>query len=175
MRLLILLMLTFSLSAAPSNKVENGFLNYGNETLNSLQINGYVNLNGTTINNLLQVNGSLTATQAQIGEMNVQGQASLDNCTVKNKSRVAGSLSALLSTFNDEVTLASDNSVFDTCSIASIRVQKNNESTPQIIELKGKTQLMGLITFESGKGQVVASPESQISPAKVMGGTIKKG
>jgi hypothetical protein len=174
MRLLAFLMLTFSLSAAPTNQVENGFLTYGNETLNSLQINGYVTLNGTTIINLLQVNGSLTATQAQIGEMNVQGQASLNNCTVKNKSMVAGSLVALLSTFNAEVTLASDNSVFDTCSIASIRVRKNNNNLPQIIELKGKTQIIGQITFESGKGQVIASPESQLSPASVIGGTIKK-
>jgi hypothetical protein len=173
MKLLALLMLTFCLSAAP-NQIENGFLNYGNETVNSLQVNGYVNLNGTTITNLLQVNGSLTATQAQIGEMNVQGQASLNNCTVKNKSMVAGSLTALLSSFNDEVTLLSDNSAFDTCSIASIRVRKSQNNVPQIIELKGKSKVTGPITFESGSGQVIASPESQISPASVIGGMLKK-
>lgn len=173
MKLLAFLMATFCLYAQPANQTAEGYLNYGNEILNSVQVNGYVTLNGTTILQQLQVNGSLSANQAQIGAMMVNGQASLNNCTVKNKSVVAGSLTAMLSTFSDEITLASDNSTFDACTIASIRVRKNN-AIPPTIELKGKTKVTGLITFESGNGQVIASPDSQISAAQITGGELKK-
>ena len=174
MRLLTLLMASFCLWATTGIQAADGYLNYGNEILSSLQINGYVNLNGTTITNLLQVNGSLTANQARIGEMQVFGQASLNNCIVKNKSIVTGSLNAFLSIFTNEVTLASDNSIFDSCSIASVHVRNTKNNVPQRIELKGKTMVMGLITFESGTGQVIASPDSQISAKQIAGGTLNK-
>ncbi|MBS0647920.1 MAG: hypothetical protein JSS10_01690 [Verrucomicrobia bacterium] len=176
MRFLALLMATCCLYAQSANQSAEGYLTYGNEILNSVQVNGFVTLNGTTILQQLQVNGSLSAHQAQIGEMMVNGQASLNSCTVKNKSTVIGSLSAMLSTFNNEITLTSDHSAFDGCTIASIRVSKNkNSSIPPMIELKGKTKVTGLITFESGNGQVMASPDSQISAAQIAGGTLQKG
>lgn len=175
MKLLAFLMATFCLYAQPANQSAEGYLTYGNEILNSIQVNGFVTLNGTTILQQLQVNGSLSANQAQIGEMVVNGQASLNNCTVKNKSVVAGSLSAMLSTFNDEITLDSNNSTFDGCTIVSIRVRKNkNSAIPPTIELKGKTKVSGMITFESGNGQVIASPDSQISTAKIVGGVLQR-
>lgn len=175
MKLLAFLMATCCLYAQPANQSAEGYLTYGNETLNSVQVNGFVTLNGTTILQQLQVNGSLSANQAQIGAMIVNGQASLNNCTVKNKSTVAGSISAMLSTFNDEITLDSNNSTFDACTIASIRVRKNkNNAIPPTIELKGKTKVSGMITFESGNGQVIASPDSQITSQQLTGGELKR-
>jgi hypothetical protein len=40
--------------------------------------------------------------------------------------------------------------------------------------IKGKTELMGLISFESGTGQVIASRESGIKEAHVIGGKLIK-
>ncbi|HUD01987.1 MAG TPA: hypothetical protein VMR37_06645 [Rhabdochlamydiaceae bacterium] len=176
MRLLTILLLAFSLqiSASSKNQVANGNLTYGKEVFNSLQVNGFVTLNGTTITQRLQVNGSVTASNAQVGELNVNGQASLSHCIVKDKSTVTGSLNGSFSTFEDAITLTSDLSVFDGCSLTSLKVLKTKDDVTQKIELKGKTKIIGLITFESGTGQVVACHECQIKPESVIGGKLIK-
>jgi len=43
-----------------------------------------------------------------------------------------------------------------------------------MIELKGNTQVIGLITFEAGNGQVIAGPECQITQGSVIGGKLQK-
>lgn len=176
MRWLSLLVLAFSfqLFAAPKNQVANGNLTYGQEIFDTLQINGTVALNGTMILQRLQVNGSVAATNAQIGELHVNGLAALSHCTVKDKCTVTGSLKGSFSTFEKAIALASDNSSFDVCTISSIQVLKTKDNVTQTIELKGKTELAGLISFESGNGQVIASKECPIKEAQVIGGKLIK-
>ena len=175
MRQLVLFILAFTLHlSAANNQVENGLLAYGNETYDSLQVNGSAKLNGTIVTQLLQVNGSLVASNAKIGELHVNGQAALDKCTVSKKSMVSGTLSASFTTFDQELTLASDNSAFETCTLSSIRVMKSKDNISQTVLLGGSTKVTGLITFESGNGQVVAGPDCQITQASVVGGKLQK-
>jgi hypothetical protein len=176
MRLLILFMLAFSLQlfGSAKNQVANGNLTYGQEIFDSLQINGSVALNGTMVLQRLQVNGTLAATNAQIGELQIKGQAALSHCVVKDKCTVTGSLKGSFSTFEKEITLTSDSSVFDSCSIVSIHVLKTKDHVTQTIEIKGKTNLTGLISFESGNGQVIACRECAIKEANVVGGKLIK-
>src|SRR5579864_9360737 len=106
MRWLSLLALVFSCHLfAAKNQVASGNLTYGQEIFDTLQINGFVALNGTIVLQKLQVNGSVTATNAQIGELQVDGQATLSHCTVKDKCTVIGSLKASFSTFEKAMTL----------------------------------------------------------------------
>jgi hypothetical protein len=171
---LMLLVLTLQISASEKNQVANGNLTYGKELFHSLQVNGFATLNGTTVTQRVQVNGSITATNAQIGELNVNGQATLSHCTVKNKTTITGSLTGSSTNFEDAVILTSDYSVFEACSLTSIRVHKTKDDVTQKIELKGKTKVLGLITFESGNGQVVACHECQIKAESVIGGKLIK-
>ncbi len=176
MRFITLLILAFNLqiSASPQNQVANGYLTYGKEVFKSLQINGYVTLNGTTVLELLQVNGSATATKAKLGEVQVNGQALFSHCTVKDKCTVRGSISAFSSTFENPILLTTDHSVFDSCSVMSVNVLKGKDNITQTIDLKGKTKVMGQISFESGSGQVNAGPDCQITDASVIGGKLMK-
>jgi hypothetical protein len=176
MRWLVLLILAFSfqLSASAKNQVANGNLSYGQEIFDTLQINGSVTLSGTMVLQKLQVNGSLNATNAQIGELQINGQASLSHCVVKNKCDVTGSLKASFSNFEQAIVLTSDNSSFDSCAITSIQVPKTRDHVTQTIEIKGKTTLTGLISFESGNGQVIACRDCSIKEAQVVGGKLIK-
>ena len=171
--ILFLLACTLHLSAA-NNQVGNGLMAYGNETYDSLQVNGSAKLNGTVVKELLQVNGSLVASNAKIGELHVNGQAALDKCTVSKKSMVSGTIAAAFTTFDQELALASDNSTFETCRLSSIRVMKSKENNSQTIMLGGSTKVIGLITFESGTGQVIAGPDCEIKEASVIGGKLQK-
>jgi hypothetical protein len=87
---------------------------------------------------------------------------------------VSGSLKASFSTFEKAIALGSDNSSFDVCKIASIQVLKSKDNVTQTIELKGKTELSGLISFQAGNGQVIASKECPIKEAQVIGGKLIK-
>ena len=169
---LLALFFSFQLFAAPKNQIANGNLTYGQEIFDTLQINGTATLNGTIILQRLQVNGSVSATNAQIGELQVYGQAVLSHCTVKDKCAVTGSIKGAFCDFEKAITLTSDNSSFDVCTIASIQVLKTKDHVTQTIELKGKTEITGLISFESGNGQVIASKESPIKEANVIGGKL---
>ena len=175
MRWLSLLALVFSCHLfAAKNQVADGNLTYGQEIFDTLQINGFVALNGTIVLQKLQVNGSVAATNAQIGELHVNGQAALSHCTVKDKCTVIGSLKGSFSTFEKAILLTSDHSSFDVCTIASIQVLKSKDRVTQTIELKGKTEVTGLISFDSGNGQVIASKECPIKENQVTGGKLIK-
>lgn len=174
MRLLasILLVFTLHLSAAPKDQAANGNLTYGQEVFNTLQVNGFVTLNGTTILQRLQVNGRLNATNVQMGALSSHGEATLSHCKVKDLCNVTGTLKAYDTTFEELVTLISNNSTFDACSIDSIDVLKTRETIPQTIELKGKTTVTGTITFDSENGQVIACKECQIAESNIVGGKL---
>jgi hypothetical protein len=175
MRWLSLLLLAFSFQLfAAKNQTASGNLIYGQEVFDTLQINGSVALNGTMILQKLQVNGSVAATNAQIEELLVNGQAALSHCIVKDKCTVVGSLKGSFSTFEKAIALTSDNSSFDVCTITSIQVLKTKDNVTQTIELKGKTELSGLISFEAGNGQVIASKECTIKESQVVGGKLIK-
>ena len=176
MRCIILFLLAFNLhlSAAINAKVENGYLTYGNETYDSLQVNGYATLHGTIVTHVLQVNGTLSASQAKFGEIHVNGQATLSNCTIDRKSLVSGSISAISTIFQQELSLASDNSVFESCTLSTLRVLKMKNNAPQTVTLDGTTHVIGLITFESGNGKVIAGPECQITQGSIIGGKLQK-
>jgi hypothetical protein len=168
-------MLVFSCQLfAAKNQVASGNLTYGQEIFDTLEISGTVALNGTMVLQRLQVNGSVAATNSQIGELQVDGQAALSHCIVKDQCTVSGSLKGSFSTFEKALTLTSDNSSFDTCTLVSIQVLKSKDNVMQTIELKGKTMLAGMISFESGNGQVIASKECPIKEAQVTGGKLIK-
>lgn len=175
MRWLVLLMLALSSQlSATKSQVANGNLTYGQEIFDTLRINGSVTLNGTMVLQKLQVNGSLNASNAQIAELHVYGQALLSHSTVKNKCTVTGTLKGSFSNFEQAIFLTSDNSVFDSCTISSIDVLKTKDHVTQTIEIKGKTKLIGLITFESGNGQVIACRDCSIKESSIVGGKLVK-
>ena len=159
-------------SRVNKSQTASGNLTYGQEVFDTLQVNGFLTLNGTTIQQRLEVNGNLTANAAQIGELQVKGEAILSHSAVKDKCTVTGAIKAAFSTFEKEIMLTSNHSTFDECKITAIQVKKTRDSVTQTLELKGKTEVTELITFESGRGQVNASSDNNIKESQVIGGKL---
>lgn len=168
----------------------HGRQTYGKETIDKVDVNGFVKLEGTHVSESLQVNGRLKAEDAQIGEMLVNGTATLNRCTVKEmrvngravldhstikqKSVVCGTLQPSFSNFQDEITISSEKVIFNSCVLKSLRILKDKDDhLVQVVELKGKTTVDGSIIFESGKGEVIISSDSIITGA-IVGGKIRK-
>ena len=100
-----------------------GYQKYGKESLDSIQANGSVILEGTKVTGLvkvngslnaeesaiksLQVNGSLYAEESAIKSLQVNGQADLQNCVFTSTATINGSLNADNTKFESELLVAS--------------------------------------------------------------------
>lgn len=163
-----------SMSHYMANNINHGSQTYGKETVAKIQANGFVKLDGTRVTDHLQVNGRLKAEDAQIEEMQINGQATLDRCLIKQKSNVCGALIATDSRFADELSVSSERAVFNSYDLTSLHILRvGGYQGVQVVELRGKTRIDGPITFDSGKGEVIADPDTEISGG-VIGGKIRK-
>ena len=154
--------------------INHGSQTYGKETVEEIQANGFVKLDGTKVTSYLQVNGCLKAENAQIEEMQINGQASLDRCLVKQKSVVCGALSASDSKFSDDLSVSSERTSFNSCALSSLHIlQVGGYHGVQVVELRGKTKINGNISFESGNGEVIAGPNVEIT-GDIIGGRFRK-
>ncbi len=163
-----------SMSSYTEKTTNYGMQTYGKETLDKIQANGFVKLNGTKITEYLQINGRLKADYAQIEKMTINGQGDINNCFVRQKSLVCGTLIATSSKFSDELSVSSEIVVFNSCALSSLRILSvGGYQGVQVVELRGATQINGPITFESGQGEVLLDPDSEII-GKIIGGKIIK-
>lgn len=162
------------MSQYTANNINHGSQTYGKETIEKIQANGFVKLDGTRVRDHLQVNGRLKAKDAQIEEMQINGQATLDRSLIKQKSAVCGALIATDSTFEEELSVSSERALFDSCDLTSLRILRvGGYDGLQVVEMRGKTRIKGSITFESGKGEIITDPSVEISD-RVIGGKIRK-
>lgn len=106
------------------------------------------------------------------GSFKSSGDTELESVSIAGQTEVNGNTKVKKSTFGDTVTLSGefeakdstfkaiiaeiDKMELDNCKAESILIKKSNDATKQqIVELKGKTDITGSITFESGNGKVV--------------------
>ncbi len=156
------------------NNESFGFVNYGSETLASVEANGYVTLDGTFVRKALHVNGNLNANKAKINLLRVNGRASLSDCTVEGKTDITGFLTAINTTFRSDVVVSAQRIRFSGCSIDQLVIKKPFWSFgKQVVELSDKTICKGPIIFESGNGRVVLAGNSQII-GSVNGALVEK-
>lgn len=159
----------FGSSDVAVQNTSSGLISYGKETIESLKANGLVSLDGTTVKNGLEVNGSLKAQNATVGSLLCNGHTSVTDVVIKGKSEVFGFLNATRTQFQGELVLGAQSVTFVDASLGSILVK----SPPwiigsQVITLSGKTAVKGTITFESGKGIVKVLGDSKVS-GKIIG------
>ncbi len=69
-----------------------GYQRYGNETVEAIQANGSVALEGTKVLGLVSVHGSLNAEESVLGSIQVNGQVDLKNCLINNTTTINGLL-----------------------------------------------------------------------------------
>lgn len=141
-----------------------GYQRYGKETVNSIQANGSVFLEGTKVLGTVHVNGSLEADEAAMENLEVNGQVNLKNCLINGTSLINGSLTADNTKFQDELSVASQKILLRTCSVDSLRIREVvGFDGVQIIDLRSGTKVTGSIVVESGNGEIWLSSNSEIS------------
>lgn len=150
-----------------------GCQKYGKETVDNIYANGCVLMEGTTILNLVFVNGSLNADESTINRLEVNGQVDLKNCIVNNNSIVNGSLNADNTQFQKELSVSSQKVTLTSCSVDTLKVSKvNGYDGKQIVELRGTTKIVGPIIMESGKGEIWSCSECEILDRDQIHGAI---
>jgi hypothetical protein len=150
-----------------------GYQKYGKESLDSIQANGTVILEGTKVSGLVQVNGSLKAEESAINSLQVNGQTDLHNCVITSTAIVNGSLNADNTKFQNALTVASQKIVLRMCSVDSLTIREVSGYTgKQVVDLRSGTNVTGPIVVESGNGEIWISSNSEISETQVSGAQV---
>jgi hypothetical protein len=156
--------------------IVGGFHHYGKETLNSLNVKGAVELVSTTITGLVDVNGSLEARNAKIGQLQVYGAVNIRRSTISGTTSVIGHLFAKDTTFTKEISINSLRTTLEGCTIDSILIHSDKaEDRIQRLSLTNKTVVNGNVVFESGLGEINLSADSKINGTVTGGQVIKQG
>lgn len=160
--------------AVVSKEPSHGTRTFTNEKVSEVVVNGFVTLKGSKVTKRLQVNGRVEAEGCSIARMEINGSADLSDCVIKGRGSVNGVLVANDSNFDDKLTVTSEKMTFNNCTLKALYIPlMTGCKEPQIVELLGKTQVSGTITFASGKGEVIAGPGSELNGA-VIGGSVRK-
>jgi hypothetical protein len=147
----------------------------GQETFENLKSSGVLKLNGTTIKQLLEIQGCLIAQAAKFGSIEAIGEVNLTNSVVSSASTISGYLRAQGTTFKGPLTLSLYKAVFTASKLGAVTIQRQEAfKGKQVIELKQGTVIEGPIIFESGKGEVHLYPGSKIYSSIEGGKLIRK-
>lgn len=144
----------------------------GTEVTEKTEINGTLEANKVSLNHMT-VNGSMTGKDVRIFSGRISGAADLDRVTVRGTLIVYGYLKAIDCEFKERIIIDSVESNFISCKIFQLVIQDSSASFPkQTIYLKDKCRVFNSITFVSGKGEIIASADSEIEDKQVTGGKI---
>lgn len=162
-------------SMGKMDKSNYGYQKYGKETVDSIQGNGKVVLEGTKVLGLVSVNGSLNAEESMIGSLQVNGQVDLKNCVINGTTTINGSLNADTTKFQKELSVASQRITLKTCSIDSLIVREvGGYDGVQVVDLHGETKIVGPIVIESENGEIWLSSDSEVSDQVSGAKTLRK-
>ncbi len=153
-----------------------GSVTCGKGTIENLNGNGMVSINGTKITGTTAVNGMLNADDAHLNAMDINGSAILFKCTVNSEVKIKGALKASSSRFKSSIEIYSDYTrLVNTNVHKNINIHRNYGSRQKLL-LEDNSEVNGDIVFENGNGTVVLDQSSKIL-GNVIGGKIisKKG
>lgn len=142
-------------------------------TVNSLNGNGLVSVNGTTVAGGTNVNGMLNADDANFSSLNVNGSVMLFKCTVNNEAEIKGTLKATSSKFERSLDIFSNSIRLSNSKIRDNIHVHHTDNKMQEIYLTDNSEVGGDIIFDDGNGKVFVDASSNIK-SKVIGGKIIK-
>lgn len=149
--------------------------NFGKVTVDAINATGLIKLNGTIVSNDIRLVGCIIAHNGDIGSLDVIGDVNLTETTIKEGGQVIGSIQAVRSTIKKPMTLWGQKAVFTATKLQGLTIkQEKSYKGKQIIELRQGTIVDGPIHFESGKGEVLLYPGSQLLGSVTGGKVLKK-
>jgi len=165
----------YGVDTVEKSNINYGYQKYGEETMDSVQGNGMVILEGTKVLGLVQVNGSLNAEESAIDSLQINGKTELRNCLITNTASINGSLTADNTKFQKELSVASQKIILRMCSLKSLTIREVTGFTgAQVVDLRSGTRVSGPIVVEAGNGEIWISSNSEISLDQVSGAKVYK-
>lgn len=144
-------------------------VHYGEESLNTLSYQGYLTLDGATIQDQASIDGYIHARFTHFAGLSIRGHAFLQDSSVQGKTQIEGELLAINVQFKNELSCQSEKIVLSHCRLPSLLIKSIGEQE-QVLELCDQTEITGPIHFESARGKIFASPDTKISG--VQGGIV---
>ena len=143
----------------------------GSGKVDSLEGNGTVTVNGTTVSGPTVVNGILTADDANFNSLEVNGSAKLAQSTVDDVANIKGTLSASSTKFEKSMKIYSNETRFINSKVNGDLRICHTESSKQVVYLDNYSEVTGNIIFDDGAGEVILRGKSKIG-GKVIGGQV---
>lgn len=135
----------------------------------NIEAQGLVELDGTTVQEAVNVSGVLHAHQAKLNTLTVDGTAVLNHTQIRGACHLSGAIAASQSTFEKDIQLATETVRFNTCNLKSMVVQ--SDIKPPKVILDHATHVHGDIRFVGQAGTVHLLDQSTLS-GKVYHGTV---
>lgn len=148
-----------------------GNVTCGTGVVDSLQGNGTVVVNGTTVSGITLVDGLLNADDANFSSLEVNGSVKLTQCTVNDVAIIKGSLAASSTKFQKTLKIYSDKTRLINSKVNGDLRFCHTDSQKQMVYLDNYSEVAGDIIFDDGAGEVIMRGKSKIG-GKVVGGQI---
>ena len=146
-----------------------GNMNCGAGNVESLEVNGSANLNGTNVLGDTLINGLLIAEDSNFNGVDINGNAEFIQCSINQDAQIKGVLKASSSKFNASVGVYSSAiRLINTLVNGDIHVYHTNPSK-QVVYLDNFSRVSGNIVFDDGNGEVVLRGDSKVE-GKIVGG-----
>ena len=166
----------FALGLVPSIMFANndcvkryGITHCGNVVIEKFYTNGMATLDGTTVKNHTEINGTLEASDVKLNTLKVNGTAKLRNAEIAGRTEINGTLEASKARFNSPVYINANVSQLSGCLVQEIYMGNETSAQPKLF-LRG-TIASGNISFTKNKGIVHICEGAKIS-GQVNNGTI---
>ncbi len=154
----------------------SGKLNLNTVVVREELINtGKLNINDVRINGTLSVTGNLESSGSSIKDLNATGTIVLNNNdNISGDVDIVGKLTASNSRFEKQLLITSSIITLNNgTTTKNIYIRRNNgKKVDEYLYLNNST-VNGNITFESGRGKVVANSGSRIN-GSIIGGTLNQ-
>lgn len=145
-----------------------GKVSYGNEIIPCLKVAGKATLNGTTVQGLTRISGSVFAKNANLNQLNVSGKADLTGTMINGTGEISGLLTTFKSQVLGDLTISSNTVELESTTTKNITI--NPGGLEQVLYLTNSI-VEGNVIFTSGNGVVYLRGASQVT-GKIIGGKI---
>lgn len=148
-----------------------GSVTCGHGTVNNLNGNGMVTVNGTTVAGATVINGLLHAEDANFFSLEVNGSVKLVQCTINDAASIKGALTASSTKFEKMLEIYSSETRFINSKVNNNLHLAHTDSKKHIVYLDNYSEVSGDIVFDDGDGEVILRGNSKVG-GKVIGGHL---
>ncbi len=159
----------------PAEMAYKGVAKFNGEKIDRIHVNGSAILDGTKVEKVIKVHGTLEAYEADINNLKLEGTAELKKCIVHVRARIRGDLKAEDTTFKDGIAAAAGHLILSHVTSGPIDFQQLSDAPSiQKLTITNGTVINGPVIFEKGRGEIIKDKSSKINGQIVGEYTLKE-